>query len=115
MILAWSAVERRRDFPSALVRFLWCVGVRQSADPAASARLECVRNGVIAKDKFCLSRSVRLNRSQERGLVHPVEQDHRSSQEETHATALPSLEHSAPLSSLLATGGGASIRRISRC
>jgi len=27
-----------RDFPSALVRFLWCVGVIQSADPAASAR-----------------------------------------------------------------------------
>src|SRR6266567_1188522 len=29
-----------RDFPSALVRFLWCVGVGQSADPTASARFE---------------------------------------------------------------------------
>jgi hypothetical protein len=104
-----------RDFPSALVRFLWCVGVTQSADPAASTRQECLRNGVIAKDKFCLSRSVRLNRSQEKRFEHPVEQDHRSSQEQTHTTALPILEHSAPLSSLLPWVEAASIRRISRC
>jgi hypothetical protein len=32
-----------RDFPSALVRFLWCVGVVQSADPAASTRQKCLR------------------------------------------------------------------------
>jgi len=35
-----------RDFPSALVRFLLCVGVIQSADPAASSRQKCVRRTV---------------------------------------------------------------------
>jgi hypothetical protein len=32
--------SRGRDFPSALVRFLWCVGVTQSAHPPASTRFE---------------------------------------------------------------------------
>jgi hypothetical protein len=115
MIPARSSAKVGRDFPSALVRFLWCLGVEPSAHPAASSRSQCLCNGVIAKDKFCLSRSVRLNRSQEKRFEHPVEQDHRSSQEQTHTTALPILEHSAPLSSLLPWVEAASIRRISRC
>jgi len=35
-----------RDFPAALVRFLLCVWVIQSADPAASSRQKCVRRTV---------------------------------------------------------------------
>jgi len=35
-----------RDFPSALVRFLWCVGVVPSAHPAAPAGQECLRGTI---------------------------------------------------------------------
>ena len=35
-----------RDFPSALVRFLWCVGVVPSAHPAAPAGPQCLRGTI---------------------------------------------------------------------
>jgi hypothetical protein len=35
-----------RDFPSALVRFLWCLGVEPSADPATSSRQEPIRRAI---------------------------------------------------------------------
>ena len=72
--------------------------------PAASTRQKCVRNGVIAKDKFCLSHLVRLHLSwsrqpvrstlsQEMRLGHPDEQNHWSDQEGDHAAETTRMEH----------------------
>jgi hypothetical protein len=72
--------------------------------PATSPRQECLRNGMIAKDKFCLSRSARLrlswsrqpvrsNLSQERHIGHPSEQDDWNQQEGANAAATTRMEH----------------------
>jgi hypothetical protein len=42
----WVGSPSGRDFPSALIRFLLCVGVQQSAVPASEARSEGLRRTV---------------------------------------------------------------------